>query len=484
MTTPFPATPDFSGHNAPSRIECDVYDLVVEGTLPAEFEGYWYRSTPDPQYPPMLGDDTYLSGDGMVSQFHFTSGHVDFKMRYVQTERWKNERAARRSLHGLYRNPYTDDPSVQGKRRGAANTTPIVHAGRLFALKEDSRAWELDPVTLATVGEWSYGGRLRTPTMTAHPRPDLDTGELYFFGYEAGGLASRDVAYCVADKNGELVREEWFEAPFCALMHDFAVTKEHVVFPLFPITASLDRMKAGGPHWAWDGTRETFMGVMPRDGRVSQMRWFRGPPCSAFHFLNAFSEGNKVYADFSVSDVPAFPFIREAGGLNIRPDQIDASIVRWTFDLGKPGDAIERDVLGPGGDLPRLADKDVMRPYDIAYYCRYEPTAGPPILSGPVGAGFNAVSRLEVGRGRYTTLTIDPQSTVQEPIHVPSLQPGHEGYLAFVVDRHAENLAEVFVVEAGHLEKGPIARIKLPMRLRSGVHGSWVPSTVLNKATR
>ncbi len=484
MTTPFPATPDFSGHNAPSRIECDIYDLVVEGTLPAEFEGYWYRSIPDPQYPPMMGDDTYLSGDGMVSQFHFTGGHVDFKMRYVQTERWKNERAARRSLHGLYRNPYTDDPSVQGKSRGAANTTPIVHAGRLFALKEDSRAWELDPVTLATVGEWSYGGRLRTPTMTAHPRPDLDTGELYFFGYEAGGLASRDVAYCVADKNGELVREEWFEAPFCALMHDFAVTKEHVVFPLFPITASLDRMKAGGPHWAWDGTRETYMGVMPRDGRVSQMRWFRGPPCSAFHFLNAFSEGNKIYADFSVSDVPAFPFIREAGGLNIRPDQIDASIVRWTFDLGKPGDAIERDVLGPGGDLPRLADKDVMRPYDIAYYCRYEPTAGPPILSGPVGAGFNAVSRLEVGRGRYTTLTIDPQSTVQEPIHVPSSQPGHEGYLAFVVDRHAENLAEVFVVEAGHLEKGPIARIKLPMRLRSGVHGSWVPSAVLNKATR
>jgi hypothetical protein len=39
MTTAFPATPDFSGHNAPSRIECDIFDLVVEGTLPADKNG-------------------------------------------------------------------------------------------------------------------------------------------------------------------------------------------------------------------------------------------------------------------------------------------------------------------------------------------------------------------------------------------------------------------------------------------------------------
>jgi len=51
-----------------------------------------------------------------VSLFRFENGHVDFKMRYVKTERWKAERAARRSLYGLYRNPFTDDRSVQGKQ--------------------------------------------------------------------------------------------------------------------------------------------------------------------------------------------------------------------------------------------------------------------------------------------------------------------------------------------------------------------------------
>src|SRR4051812_40951678 len=133
MTQAFPETPDFSGHNAPSRIECDIYDLVVEGEIPTDIQGSWYRSIPDPQYAPMMGHDTYLSGDGMVSVFRFENGHVDFRMRYVQTDRWKNERAARRSLHGLYRNPHTDHESVRGKDRGAANTTPIYHAGRLLA---------------------------------------------------------------------------------------------------------------------------------------------------------------------------------------------------------------------------------------------------------------------------------------------------------------------------------------------------------------
>lgn len=29
----------------------------------------------------MLGNDTFLSGDGMVSVFRFENGHVDFRMR-------------------------------------------------------------------------------------------------------------------------------------------------------------------------------------------------------------------------------------------------------------------------------------------------------------------------------------------------------------------------------------------------------------------
>ncbi|HVO47580.1 MAG TPA: carotenoid oxygenase family protein, partial [Steroidobacteraceae bacterium] len=482
MTKAFPDSMDFSGYNAPSRVECDVYDLVVEGNLPAEINGSWFQTVPDPQYPPMLGHDTYLSGDGMMRLLRFENGHVDLKQRYIHTERFKNERRARRSLYGLYRNPYTDDPSVRGKPRGVNNTTPIYHAGRLLALKEDSRAMEIDPHTLETLGEWDYRGKLRSATMTAHTRPDPRTGELYFFGYEAGGLASRDVAYCVANRDGELIREDWFQVPYCSMMHDFAVTREHAIFPVFPTTADLDRIRAGGPHWIWEPTRDTYIGIMPRDGSVRDLRWFRGPARSAYHFMNAYTDGPRVHLDFGCGKVNPFPFIQAASGIQVNPQDMAGAFVRWTFDLSRPGEGYEETVLGPGGDLPRAAEKDGMADYEVGYYQTYDPAAGPPLLAGPVGAGFNTLLRLEVRTGRLKAFAPGEQSTVQEHFHIPAATPGHEGYLGFIVDRHAENRSEVFVLEAANPERGPLARIKVPFRLRVGVHGNWVPAEALRAA--
>jgi len=474
MTTSFPETMDFSGFNAPSRIECDIFDLIVEGTLPTEINGTWYRSVPDHQYPPMRGHDTFLSGDGMVSALRFENGHVDFKQRYVQTERYKNERAARRSLYGLYRNVYTDDPSVQGGNRSVSNTTPVWHGGKLLALKEDGLPVEVHPHTLETVGAWNYDGKLRSQTMTAHTRLDPDTGELYFFGYEAAGLATRDVAFCVADKHGNLTREEWFDAPYVSMMHDFAVTKEHVIFPVFPTTSSLERLKNGGAHWIYEPDKETFVGIMPRDGSVQDMRWFRRPACSAYHFMNAHSEGGHVHLDFNVGKMNPFPFIQEASGIKVNPQDMGGSMMRWTFDLRKPGERIEENTFGSGGDMPRIADKDAMRDYEIGYYQQFLPQNGDPLIAGPVGAGFNTICRIEVKTGTQTTYAPGRRCTVQEHVHIPSRTPGHEGYLAFVVDLHDQMLSEVQVLEAQHLEKGPIARIKMPLRLRVGVHGNWV----------
>jgi carotenoid cleavage dioxygenase-like enzyme len=482
MTQPFPQSMDYVGHNEPMRIECDIYDLVVEGELPSEINGIWYRSIPDPQYPPLHGDDVFISGDGMVNAIVFENGHADYKLRYVQTERLQLERTARRALFGRYRNPFTDDPSVQGRNRGVANTTPIYHGGRLLALKEDSRAIELDPHTLETRGVFDFGGKLRSPTMTAHTRLDPDTGELFFFGYEAGGLASTDVAYCIADKDGNLVHEEWFKAPYCAMMHDFVVTKEHALFPVMPTTTSLELLQAGAPHWAWDPAKPSYVGIMPRHGSVTELRWFEGPPCFSYHMMNAFTEGSKVHMDLCVADMNMFPFIMAAGGHPYNPMQANARLARWTFDLAAFDAGTTRTwtetLLGPGGDMPRIADKDMLRDYRIGYMAAFDPRLGPPILSGPTPAGFNALLRVDLKTGELRTWS-EPETTLQEPVHIASQQDGHEGYLALVCDLHTRNTADILVFEAASIERGPIARLKLPLRQRSGVHGNWVAASAL-----
>lgn len=476
MTRPFPNDMDFGGYNAPSRIEADIFDLEIEGEVPAEITGRWYRATPDPQYPPSFEGDTYLSGDGMISMFKFENGYVDFKSRYVMTERMKNERKARRSLYGRYRNVYTDHESVQHTPgRSVANTTPVVHAGKLLATKEDGRPVQLDPDTLATIGEYDFGGKLRSDTITAHVRIDYDTGWMYLYGYEAGGLATRDFAYIVCNPKGEIVSEQWFQAPYAGMVHDFAVTKTHVIFPFFPVTTDLERLKAGGPHWTWDFNEETVMGIMPRDGTVDQIRWFRGPPAVAFHFMNAFDEGDgdKVHLDFGVSEMVPFPFMQRDSGLEPTLGGARNAVVRWTFDLKGQANTWSETKLAPPGDFPRVADKDHMKPYEISYYQGFEPQYGP-MVAGPVGIGFNVIHRLEVKTGERRTYWPGPATTVQEHIHIPSSKPGHEGYLLFIVDLHEKWLSEAHLLEAEHPEKGPIAKIKIPFRLRNQVHGTWV----------
>ncbi len=231
---------------------------------------------------------------------------------------------------------------------------------------------------------------------------------MFFFGYEAGGLCTTDVAYCIADKNGELVSEQWFKQPYCSTMHDFAITEQHAIFPIFPTTADLDRLKAGGAHWAHQQDLESWVGIMPRYGKVEEMRWFKGPKgVSAFHIVNAYDDGELVHLDLCLSDTNAFAFMREAGGVAWdKPAR--RRLIRWTFDLSKPGEDFEQRPLGPPGDMPRIRDADQGRPYRAAWYGSMNPQGGPPLPGGPVGVSFNCLLRIEPGNGRLEMLALEP----------------------------------------------------------------------------
>jgi carotenoid cleavage dioxygenase len=472
MTTQFPITPHYSGFNAPSRLESDLYDLEVEGEIPADLHGTWFRCGPDPQFPPLLGEDIYISGDGMMSMFRFNNGHVDYKSRYVRTERFLAEREARRALFGLYRNRYTDDPSVAALDRGAANTTAWWHAGKLFALKEDSLPYEIDPDTLETKGRWDYNGMLKSQTVTAHPKLDPETGECIFFGYEASGDASTDIAYCVADNTGKLIREDWFKAPYCSMMHDFAVTRDYVIFPIYPATSDLDRLKAGGDHWVWDSSKDTYVGIMRRDGSVNDIRWFRKPPCFAFHVMNAYNEGETVHFDVCISNIPSFPYIDHIDGTQANPEDGIPFLTRWTFDLSNPGESFEERVMSPiPGELPRVDDRDATLKYRAGYYLGIDPSI-PLHQAGPSFVGPNLLVRVDMETGELRPFSFGNQATLQEPQFVPSDNGG--GYVLVVVDEHDRNESYVAILDAEHPERGTIAKCKLPMRLRTAFHGNWV----------
>jgi len=472
-------------------MELSIQNLPVEGAIPADVEGSFFRAVPDNAHAPMFQDDIALNADGMIARFNIENGAVDFDIRYVETERYLAEKKARRALFGHYRNPFTDDPGVEGIDRTVSNTTPVWHAGRLFMTKEDGRAYEIDPHTLKTAGKWDYYGALKSETFTAHPRVDPVTGELFFFGYEAGGLCSLDIAYGIADRDGNLLSEQWFRQPYCASIHDFVITETYAIWPIFPTTADLDRLKAGGAHWAHQQDLESWIAIMPRYGKVEEMKWIKGPPgISAFHEVNAYDDGDLVHIDLCLTDTNAFPFMREAGGVVRDQQDIRGALTRWTIDMSQDEPQLQERPLGPPGDLPRVADADQGRPYNHAWYLSMNPNGGPPMPGGPVGVNFNALLRVEVGNGRIEMMGVPPGAAISEPAHVPSKEAGHGGWLLMVVDLPnnpdpgqqvpGDYVSELWVVEADSVEKGPVAKVKTGLGLRSQVHGAWVSRERLN----
>ena len=136
-----------------------------------------------------------------------------------------------------------------GKDGGVANTNILWHAGKLMALEEGHMPFEVDPRTLDSHGYVTeYRGRV-----TAHPKIDPDTGEMVWFGYSTGETPlNATVSYGVTDVAGNVVRRDDFQVPYSSMVHDFLVTGDHALFPILPLTGSLQRAMSGGPAYAWE----------------------------------------------------------------------------------------------------------------------------------------------------------------------------------------------------------------------------------------
>jgi carotenoid cleavage dioxygenase-like enzyme len=79
----FPDTLEYTGLNSPLGAEYELQGLAIEGSVPRDVEGTFFRAVPDPKFPPFMEDGgAVLSGDGMVSAMRIGAGKAGFAIRY------------------------------------------------------------------------------------------------------------------------------------------------------------------------------------------------------------------------------------------------------------------------------------------------------------------------------------------------------------------------------------------------------------------
>lgn len=457
------------GFNSPTRFEADVYDCEVWGTIPSDIEGTFVRMQCDFAYrPPQNEWPTGFNGDGHISAFRFANGSVDYKGRYVKTERLMAERAARKRLYGVYRNHLTDDPSVRDLDRSAANTHAYYHGGKLLVLKEDALPWTVDPHTLETQGAWDFNGKYKATSMSAHPKIDPVSGEMIAYGYQAKGDLTDDIAVYTINPAGEVVKEVWLKSPYLGIIHDIAITQKHILIPVVARTTSLERLQTGEPMWEWNGDLPTYVGVLPRDGDAKDVRWFKGPARNTLHFLNATDRGSKITMELPTSSGERDP----------------SQIRRWTFDMkSKRNEFSEELVSNTPGILPRMDDRFMSLDYRYAYLGSRD-TSRPADTKRAPGMGpftTNVMQRLDVRTGEIKQCFAEPVQSLQENMFVPRKNAKHEGdgYVMAVASNYESMTSDLVIADAERIEEGIIATVKLPFRLRSGTHTNWFPQSIL-----
>ena len=111
-----------------------------------------------------------------------------------------------------------------------------------------------------------------------------------------------------------------------------------------------ERLTANGAAFAWDGSRDGYLGVLPSKGGADEIRWYRNANRLASHVMNGFGDGRHVHLDTPVGTTSRLPFFPDVTGRPVDPRASWACLSRWTVDT-EGGESLEvaRQVDAPGG---------------------------------------------------------------------------------------------------------------------------------------
>jgi carotenoid cleavage dioxygenase-like enzyme len=152
-----------------------------------------------------------------------------------------------------------------------------------------------------------------------------------------------------------------------------------VVFHVLPLYCSLERLKKGGKHLAWDDSLPLYFGILPRENpKPEDIRWFHFKNAYIAHIGNAYdapdgvvyydsplSYGNKFGALFP-SDIPEAPEFDPMA-------PIKSHYVRWKLDPHAKSNYVEPiELADVDGEMPTVDLRIASLDYKYVFMACYD----------------------------------------------------------------------------------------------------------------
>lgn len=426
----------------------------VTGRLPDGLKGVLYRAGPA-QFErggERLGH--WFDGDGMVQSFRLGAGGVEHRGRFVATEKRRAEAAAGRFIYAGYGfAPRQPAPFSRVDEINAANTNLLPIGTELWALWEGGSPWRVDASSLETLGRQRFAAGHDGLPFSAHPKIE-PAGDVWNFG----GFGARCVIWHLAP-DGAVRRAAPITLPVSTLMHDFAVTANHIVLlapPMVeakrPALSLLDRYD-----WRPDLPLRAF--VLDKND-LTVRRSYDLPARFLFHIGNAWEDRSGAIridacladdASFAVEVARDLPEGRFREPPYARPTMI-------TLHADGRADMSGFDVAT---EFPRVDPRRVGR------RSRYTWTVLP-----------SGLARWDWDSGREQRFEYGASFWAEEPIFVPASAGGREDHGWIVATRldMASGRSGLVIFDARDIAGGPLAEYACDYAVPLGFHGTFVAS--------
>lgn len=455
------------------------YEATVEGKVPPALRGTFYRIGPGLFDRDGLRRRTLLDGDGMVQSFLFHDRGVRYRNRFVRTKRYVDEEAAGRFLYptwctqapgGLLANFWR-----AGEVTSQANVTVYQVNGRLYAFDEGSLPYELDPVSLATVGETAFGLQRALTVYAAHSKVDGRNGDWLHFGIRFGPDPTLHVT--IFNRAGALSGHRSFPLPRHVYMHDWFVTDRWLVFNFQPLEIRVWGFLLGFRSMAdslrWNPGKGNLLMVLERTGDAAPI-FIETDARFMWHSVNAYSGSGEIIADFIGYDNPDHLIGRDSAAFAIMQGkkgrhEYTGVLRRYVIDPARK--RVKEELLGGShSEWPRINEHHRCHGYRFAYLAGERP-----------GEFFwSRITRVDMSTGAASSYDFGGKEYCSEPVFIPL--PGRKyapddqaepGWVLTEVYDSASRTSYLAVLRSERIAAGPVAKVRLSHHVPFSYHGWW-----------
>ncbi|KAI5058666.1 hypothetical protein GOP47_0026836 [Adiantum capillus-veneris] len=505
-----------SGNYAPVP-ECPPQRCVdISGSLPLDLNGIYIRNGPNATR--LFEHEGYhmFDGDGMLHGVHMQAGKAIYCSRYVRTSRFVQEEIAGRPLFlkffggfygfiGFARAGLVLVRAVLGVLNmsegwGLSNTSVCYFNGRVLSLSEDDMPYVVRVTNegdFITLGRLQFSHTMPSRNMCAHPKFDASTGEMFAFSFRPS--LKYPFSFYKVSPDGIKSREVTIPLKEIPFIHDFAITQNYAIFPDSQFVIRPWNFFHGEMPVVCDKKKTPRFCVMPRDATTTQSGksrplWFKAPDCNAYHYINAWEEGDEVVLITPIISPPERFLDIPARAINCHLTEVRLNLEDGSTSMKR----LSNENLEFGTfNLDYTGRK--MRYVYLAVGCYPEISGIVKVDLEAQGEGENSciVARRDFGKGFhgnepfFVPRTELPYGDMSGISHVHSYRKSSngggrgmeedDGYVLCLVHDQRRGASCLLVMDAQSPSLDILASIKLPSRVPYGFHGFFISESQLAK---